>query len=364
MTMALQMPPAIPKLPSLANNALLVGHGKQASLIWSKTDFLAVCEHMMNGNEADQFLQVFPRPEGDGREPFCKAKRGERWDRRASWAWDTITGRAKSPVGIGFYPRNAANESRWAAMDFDAHDGNASRARHWALSAFQALREQPELVLILGTSGSEGWHLFVLTRDFHPAGEWTKLLRQTAALVGATVAPGLCELFPNDARRLGNAIRAPGSWNPKTNAHGLLHAGADDVSRVVRRESLYLCQSNVSVGNADLTDREQKRLFRGVGESWKEAFAIVEVSTRRQRLKDLTVHAFLQTTREIAEKNARAQFIEKTVETNADEEGHVTDFRSFWEWLEDDYAARLQPIEHGIYQRLITEQQKAAWRII
>jgi len=56
-------------------------------------------------------------------------------------------------------------------MDFDAHDGNALRARRFALAAFSVLQRHPQLYLVLDTSNSEGWHLFIFTGDFHPIEE-------------------------------------------------------------------------------------------------------------------------------------------------------------------------------------------------
>ena len=105
------------RLPTLACNAVLVGHAKKADLIWSREDFFAICEHMRNGNEPNFFM--IPYRDETGVPRFVKAKR-ERADRRAAWAWDTITGQAKKPASIGFYPRNEKSETRWGCMDIEA----------------------------------------------------------------------------------------------------------------------------------------------------------------------------------------------------------------------------------------------------
>jgi hypothetical protein len=46
-------------------------------------------------------------------------------------------------------------------------------------------------------------------------------------LIGAPITDGTCELFPNEraeSQRVGKGIRAPGTWNPKTNTFSLIEA--------------------------------------------------------------------------------------------------------------------------------------------
>jgi hypothetical protein len=152
-------------LPTLATNCVLVGHAQKADIVWSKTDFVALCEIMRNGNDPHFFL--IPYQKEDGSAHFAKAKKA-RADKYASWAWDTVTGKAKRRASIGFYPRNRDGKSCWAAMDFDAHDDDGERARKLVFAAFALLVRHPQLFVVLATSGSGGWHLFVFTREFHP----------------------------------------------------------------------------------------------------------------------------------------------------------------------------------------------------
>jgi hypothetical protein len=44
-----------------------------------------------------------------------------------------------------FFPRNARNESQWAAFDFDAHGGDRMRARNLAFKAFALLCHHDKL---------------------------------------------------------------------------------------------------------------------------------------------------------------------------------------------------------------------------
>src|SRR5436190_13569970 len=101
------------RLPKLANNCFIVGEAKRADVIWSEGDFLALCEHMLNDNPPDYFLSAWI-DEASGQARFAKAPQRSRADKRASWAWTTITGKAKAKTAIGFYPSNPEKKSRWA----------------------------------------------------------------------------------------------------------------------------------------------------------------------------------------------------------------------------------------------------------
>ena len=207
-------------LPTLATNCVLVGHAQKADVVWTKTDFVALCDIMRNGNDPHFFM--IPYQKEDGSSHFAKGKKA-RADRYASWAWDAIIGKAKRRASIGFYPRNPDGKSCWAAMDFDAHDDHAERARRLVFAAFALLVRHPQLFVVLCTSGGGGRHLFVFTRDFHAIEDWSRLLKQVAALIGANIGKGECEIFPSDSRgRVGYGIRAPGTWNPKHDTFSLI----------------------------------------------------------------------------------------------------------------------------------------------
>jgi hypothetical protein len=212
------LPALAERLPQLATLPVIIGHAKKADLVWTDEQFRDLCLHMLNGNPDNFFLMPF-RDAKTGQPRFAKANKASA-RHRIQWAWDTVRGTA-SKASVGFYPRNAEGKSRWAAMDFDAHDGDKQRARELALKAFAALFQHPELFLVLCTSGGGGWHLFVFTVAFHPVAKWNLLLRNVADLIGAPVEKGLLEIFPDgESRGTGCGIRAPGTWNPKSDQFG------------------------------------------------------------------------------------------------------------------------------------------------
>src|SRR5262249_49600338 len=244
---------------------------------------------------------------------FKKSKRA-RADRRASWSWDTITERAKVKVGIGFYPSNQQGKTRWGAMDFDAHNGEALRARELALAAFQLLYRHPQLYVVLSTSGSEGWHLFLFTKDFYPIADWTALLKRVVALIGAELNSGVCEIFPAETRdgSWPYGIRAPGTWNPKTDAVGLIaYSSVGPLllqGKKGRKESPFLYHATNVAKPAQLHDREGLPLYRGTNGEWKVQFAISQPATRHHRLRELVHHMFRQVGKAVAKWNAESQY--------------------------------------------------------
>src|SRR5205814_9377692 len=104
----------------LATSCVLIGEGHTADREWKKSEFVTLCRCLLNDNSDHDFMLVYRNDQGQPH--FAKAKNA-RVDPRISWAWETITGKSKSKIGIGFYPSNDMGMSRWGAIDFDAHDG-------------------------------------------------------------------------------------------------------------------------------------------------------------------------------------------------------------------------------------------------
>src|SRR5205085_2597031 len=158
--------------------------------------------------------------------------------------------------------------------DFDAHDGNATRARRLALAALDLLRRNHQLYFILAKSGSEGWHLFIFTEEFYPIAEWTRFLKEVACAIGAEIRPGCCEIFPNETRNdsLPYGIRAPGTWNPKTNQCGLIFF--ESISALLSRtkkkkeEGPFLYPSTTTAAADQLND--SGAFYSGGNTDWQE----------------------------------------------------------------------------------------------
>jgi len=116
------------------------------------------------------------------------------------------------------YSQNSERQSRWAAFDFDAHDGNCDRARALAFESFRRLMDIQGISIILEGTGSGGWHVWAVAKEFHRVDDWVSLLKRVATEIGAVIQAGVCEIFPPDSSQMefGNGVRAPGCWNPGT----------------------------------------------------------------------------------------------------------------------------------------------------
>ena len=241
-------------LPTLLTDCVILGHAEKADVVFTPPQWFAMCAHMMNNNPQNFFLMPYIE---DGKPKFAKAY-NVKASERVAWAWDTITGKAKQPASIGFYPTNSSRQTRWGAMDFDIHDDDRNRARDFAHKAFALLFRHPQLYVALTTSAGDpqysGWHLFIFTEEFYPVEEWTRLLKQVASQIDAPIQSGVCEIFPDDCRGIGHGIRAPGTWNPKNGECGLILQ--ETVTKLLTAPK----ESNASLYALGAVPREETRL--------------------------------------------------------------------------------------------------------
>jgi hypothetical protein len=366
-------------LPTLLTDCVLVGHARKADVVFTPRQWFAMCAHMMNENPANFFLMPYRK---DGKAKFAKAFHAK-VDERVQWAWDTITGREKSPGSVGFYPTNAQRKSRWAAMDFDMHDDDRMRARDLALKAFAIFYRQPQLYVALTTSAGDpthsGWHLFIFTAEFFPCEEWTRLLRQVADQIGAPVKPGVCEIFPDDCKGIGRGIRAPGSWNPKSGECGLIchetltRLLLPSLPEVTPKESICSLDARCSTweekqitpsSESPLGVTPSSKLFRGEHGQWANQFAITAPSTRHDKLLKLVGAAFLQSGREVARQNAELQHGESSPSPAATLTEHMIEFDRMWSGLERKWLRTLSPSEKDKFDSLTTDNERATFRIL
>jgi len=364
-------------LPTLANNCYIVGEAKRADVIWSEGDFKALCEHMLNENPLSHFLNVWIDASGQAR--FTKAPLSHRADRRANWAWGTITGKTKGQTGIGFYPANPEGQSRWAALDFDAHNGEHEQARKWSLEAFSLLLQNPQLDLILCTSGN-GFHLFVITRELHPLGAWIVLLKQVCELIGAPITDGICESFPNEraeSQRVGKAIRAPGTWNPKTNSFSLIEAETVKPlletlprtwSRGIGKVTCALPRKDVQLSLHRSTNTYFFRTWALSTEPGVEAilarYPIRDKGTRNGVLMQLIGDLIHWFGREVAERIAEEHFRRNQHNIRSSLEEHRSEFAVAWQGMRQKLVDSLSPEEKQAFNALATEHQREGFFIV
>jgi hypothetical protein len=366
------------RLPTLANRCFIVGEGKRADVIWSEGEFLALCEHMLNDNPPHYFLSAWIDKAG-GQARFAKAPCQSRADKRASWAWSTITGKAKAKTAIGFYPSNPEKKSRWAAIDFDAHNGEHEQARKRSLQAFSLLANKPELYLILCASGN-GYHLFICTRELHPIGEWIVLLKQVCEWIGVPIADGTCEIFPNEraeSQQTGKGIRAPGTWNPKTGTCSLIEA--ETVSPLLetlpRTWSSGVGKVNHSFprNNGTLSLHKSTNTYfltahSGSTESLVEAllarYPVNRKGTRNGILMHLIGDLIHMFGHEAAERIVEEHYSRNQQSIRSPLDEHLREFATAWNGMRKKLVESFSPEEQRAFHALGSEHQREGFLIV
>jgi hypothetical protein len=351
--------------------ALSTWKPEKADVIWSRNEWTLLCRHLHNGNGPRGFVMGF-RDKGEKKYVRSKTKSAEDV---ISWAWSAIVGKAKSKIAFVPYSRNKRHESRWGAMDFDAHDGNTDRARQFAEAAFLCLLKRPELFVILEGTGSGGFHLWAIAEEFHSASEWSGFLKSIAHKIGATIQSSICEIFPpdSDPTEWGKAVRAPGCWNPSTETYSEIlwqNCGLLISSLSGKSKNGALIPKGLQ---DDFPDRERSISFlpssstpQGIyrEKEWLEEFSITQPGTRNEMLSALVGEVFHQIGRQSALRLCQLQFEKKTVAARAGLKEHLSSFQELWRGLEKIWLVSLSESERAKFSALTTENERDAFRII
>ena len=350
--------------------ACLSWQPQRADAIWTRSELTALYDHLHNGNGTTHFVMGFR--DKDACKKYVRSK-NLRVDKAISWAWSSIAGSPKSRLAFVPYSTNDQQQSRWGGMDFDAHNGESDRARELGFAAFRVLLNAPGLAVILETSGSGGWHVWAISPDFHPTGEWIRLLKSVAGKINVPIVSGVCEIFPPDSlpSRFGKGMRAPGCWNP----------GSDSCSEIVWencRTSLETVLSRKSKIaplkcrglQTRFPDTKKKDSFSSPSLSnpflleFLNRFAITLSNTRNDQLATLTGEVFNQVGGSAARWLAQSQFQRKSVSTEASEQEHMASFESLWSGLMESWKSTLSATERQFLTRLETDNERDAFRIV
>jgi hypothetical protein len=346
----------------------------------TKQEFLALVEHMGNGNPVSHFLTVWPDDDGSAR--FAKAKPHKRADVQASWTWDTITGKSKCKTSMGLYPKNQDNHSTWGALDFDAHSGNDELAKNRSIRAFSLLLEYRDRYLLLSASG-RGYHVFIFAREPRPVAEWTNLLKDTCESVGAPIQDGVCEMFPNERtekQEVGRAIRVPGSFNPSTGEVELVIAETirpllehlatkekPSKAPLLKVKSFRLRNlsenreaDNSSYSSNGFCSSSTKRLIDQI----IVKYPIKAKSTRNGVLLKLTGELFHKFGRQLSERIVRQHYhtYQQNVTTTLKE--HMREFAAAWDLFRSKAINSLSASECQIFDQLTTDPQREGFTLI
>lgn len=347
---------------------------KRADEIFTRSEWTYLSEHLHNENGSTHFVMGFR--DKDGCKRYVRSKR-LRVERAISWSWGSIAGSPKSRLAFVPYSVNGQQQSHWGGIDFDAHQpGQAARARELAFAAFRVLLNISGLAVILETSGSDGWHVWAISPNFQPAGEWVRLLKGVVATIGTVIAAGVCEIFPPDSlpSRFGKGMRAPGSWNPSTDQFNEIvwENCHTSLGPVLSRKSK-IGHLNCNGLETDFPETKNKDSFSRFSSSFDsnpfilgllQKFGITEPNTRNSQLGALTGAAFHQLGATVARQTVRAQFQRKTVTTEASEHEHMASFEMLWSGLLENWESNLLAIEQELFNQLETDNERDAFRIV
>ncbi len=374
---------------------VLLAQGRRADLVWTRSEYMRLLHHFHNGNPDTHFYHGWWASRDFSSRllitPKWKAcwSKGAKMGRKAEEAWATICGRREEKeVTIGFPAMNThTKESCWGGIDWDGEAGEASadRAREWAFRAFDLCRRYEEFFLILETSGSGGWHLYILCETPRPVEEWTRMLRQIAALIGVPkIEKGLCEIFPPDnaeRKRFGNILRAPGTFNgfsgnfseivyentkpllaklPSPNDPGSWKSHVPDDPYYIEER---LCSGALKKHNGKISQGQAVALAAKLNLDLSE----VEISIGRRYapLQKLIGQTFPKVGLPLATALAEYFFSKSGGTIECSEWGqHHAEFTRCWDYmLTDEFIPTLTPAEREIYERLNEESWRDAFRI-
>jgi len=367
------------RLPALANQMFVVGEGQRADVIWTEGDFKALCGLMLNENPPNHFLRAWI--DKAGRPKFAKALTRHNAEWYAGWAWDTTIGKAKVQTSIGFYPSNEKKESRWGAIDFDAHSGEYEQARKWSLEAFQLLRGHPQQPYLILSASGNGYHLHIYTREFFPIRQWILLLKQTCDWIRAPIADGACEIFPNEraeSQPCGKAIRAPGTWNPKTGKPSLIeYETVTPLLETLPRSSSFFCvgklrtalpRNNSEVSLHKRTDNyfltQWSLSTKPEVEKILARYPVVQKGTRHSVLIQLVGHLTNKFGREAAQRIIEEHYRLNQENIRSPLEEHLREFDAAWGGMRKKLQAEFHPEERQKFDDFETENQREGFSIV
>ena len=171
---------------------------KNLCALHTAAEIATLWKHIGNDSDPFQFAMSF---RSDANELLYRKSATKSYEQAISWSIATIQGKKPGKeMSLVPYATNRNACSRWAVMDFDAHRGEIRRAYAFARDSYRHFekRKPDDIIVFLEHTGAGGWHLWLISLDFHPCTWWVGLLKEVAAAIGAPVQSGVCELFPNE----------------------------------------------------------------------------------------------------------------------------------------------------------------------
>lgn len=234
--------------------------------------------------------------------------------------------------------------------------------------------QHPQLYLVLCASGN-GYHLFIFTRELYQVSEWIVLLKQVCEWIGAPIADGICETFPNEraeSQRVGKGIRAPGTLNPKTGTVSLIEAETIRplLERLPRTWSTGVGKVTCArLGNSNALSLQKSTntyslSTRPLIEALLLRYPVERKGTRNGILMSLIgdlVHKF---GREISQRIVKEHYEKYQDQIGTPLDEHMRDFITGWNGLVSKIVESLSPAETNRFDSLRSEHQREGFLIV
>lgn len=361
---------------------------------YGETNLLQLWILLMNGNALYDYVMGFVDKE---KKIYARAKTLPIANalRRAM---ATILGTAAKgrDMVVAAYARNQDGQTCWGAFDFDYGADGGAEARGFAAAALQEVMKGEDRYIILEETHN-GLHLFIIKKRPFACESWTEFLADIASRIGAPLKRGVCEIFPplpTSMTNVGYALRLPGTWNPSSGTVGtILFENIEPIisgleenppealsSSFSKRDKCFLSRedtTDVEDKNKASSEREEnnggkiakkesrEKKQADYEQKWAQRHPINRPRQRNECLKSLVSNIYYVVSRETGRQIAERQFLQKTVETEADVATHLKDFDEMWDSMEKHaWLPSLNPIEARKLEELTTAAERDAFRII
>jgi hypothetical protein len=249
------------------------------------------------------------------------------------------------------------------------------------LEAFQLLRGHPQQPYLILSASGNGYHLHIYTREFFPIRQWILLLKQTCDWIQAPIVGGACEIFPNEraeSQPCGKAIRAPGTWNPKTGKPSLIeYETVTPLLETLPRSSSFFCVGKLrtALPRNDTEVSLHKRTDNYFLTQWSLStkpevekilarYPVVQKGTRHSVLIQLVGHLTNKFGREAAQRIIEEHYRLNQENIRSPLEEHLREFDAAWGGMRKKLQAEFHPEERQKFDDFETENQREGFSIV
>jgi hypothetical protein len=397
----------LPRLPKVVSTSVVTPSVSEKSLtdVYSREEILRLWHHQSNGNGDGRYVLCIAtgkyffreRHEMEASSPAYASLpfSTKRLRNRMREAHRSALGKSKptEAKAIAHYPKGLDGKTTWIACDFDAHQGEWTRAEGFLDAALassfnleRAFGIPSDSVFRVAEHTGRGFRLTILFKEPVDRATAISYQRFISLEVGCPIEDGIAEFFPcpiSTETEYGKACRVAGGFNSKHGLRSLVRY--EDIGPLVRwLEEKHSVDgvSHLPEDKRDIVPLEKDKDF-GVwlkdgakgGESLENARAKVEEmknnllkkhpinpSKRYWAMKKLVGSAFEMMGEEQALGLAKRHYEQGQTETSWKD--HHAEIKAFIKSCERSFLRKLKPQEGEKYNLLTTEAERSCFRIL